>query len=327
MFSSFAQIPHALASIPRRYYRARSIFGGLLFALIVFVCTLGGAEDQLDANASAADSTDPTLVAVAPEAEQNQTAPEPPPEVLPPLYPEHFAYEDSLLQHHTPPRPGTQRKYIHWANHVHLLGFNNHLEEYLLNAHLAYVTNRSFVAYEYTWNPNFESEPYSEWFGRKIPSRVPESVLIGGWLGGVVRQDLSAEHEGTVWDTTPVSRPYFEETCPTEERVYLSVGEVMDTMMDEVLDVKRYPELAGKRIKEYSDGMQLLQAWKARLEKEDVRDVRCLELQKDSGHAFDFWCVLVLRLSTFFGASVGASSAVTAVSGHAGNGNDILILV
>lgn len=274
MFSAYA---HSLASIPRKYYRPRFVFGGLFLALLALLYTVSSQPDV---------NTHTTSIL---EVEQNDTAP--PPEVLPPLYPEYFAYEDTLIQHHTSLRPGTDRKYLHWANHVHLLGFNNHLEEYLLNAHLAYMTNRSFVFYEYTWNPNFENEPYSEWYGRKIPSRVPESVLLGGWLAGGVRQETTLDQGVAPWDTTPVSRPFYEQACPPEERVYIHAQEVMDMMMDEVLDVQRYPELAGKRIKEHADGMQLLQGWKARLDQDDVRDARCLEIRKDTGHAFDFWCV------------------------------------
>ncbi|KAJ2915588.1 hypothetical protein MD484_g4833, partial [Candolleomyces efflorescens] len=210
----------------------------------------------------------------------------------PPLYPEYFAYEDSLIQHHLPPPSSTQtqKRYIHYANHNYLLGFNNHLEEYLLNAHLAFLANRSFVAHEYTWNPNWEKEPFSEWNGRKIPSRVPESVVLGGWLGGAVRhyhRDApSEEGEEENVDLTPVSRPYYDSVCPVSERVYVNAQEVMDADLSEYVKDPGVGE--GQKVGQ-ADGVMVLKAWVERLNRDDVRDAKCVEVKRESGHAFDFW--------------------------------------
>ncbi|KAF6759363.1 hypothetical protein DFP72DRAFT_884953 [Ephemerocybe angulata] len=282
-------IPHHPSWIPRKYYRPRvitvAVLSMLLFVLLGSLkCISWAIPEDVDRMQLASGMS---LLRGAENPSSTRYDAQPAGEMLPPLYPEYFQYEESLFQHHAPAAPGTSQKFIHFANHVHLLGFNNHLEEYLLNAHLAYLTSRSFVFYEYTWNPNFENEPYSEWFGRKIPSRVPESVMLGGWLGGSTRQ---AVQESDEWDVTPVSRPYFERACPVEERVYIDVGEVMRSQISAFVDAKRYPEIVGKQVVS-GNGMQILQAWTARLQMDDVKDAKCVEFKKDTGHAFDMWLV------------------------------------
>lgn len=268
------------SSIPRIYHRPR-IIAATLFALVVvgLLVSSSGVTSTTQPVELGESTNSSTTVETAPDGKPLV------PEVLPPLYPDHYAYEASLIQHHTSPPAGTNKKFIYFNNHVLLLGFNNHLEEYLMSGHLAYLTNRSLVFHEYTWGTDADNEPYSEWYGRKIPSRIPESVLLGGWLGGTVRQSVQ-DHED--WDRTPVSRPYFESVCPAEERVYVHVNNVMDSPMETVVDVQKYPHLAGKRVRD-GDGLQLVQAWVGRLLQDDIRDARCVEFSKSTGQAFDFW--------------------------------------
>ncbi|KAJ2921775.1 hypothetical protein H1R20_g15319, partial [Candolleomyces eurysporus] len=132
-------------------------------------------------------------------------------------------------------------RYLHFANHNYLLGFNNHLGEYMLNAHLAFLANRSFVAHEYTWNSNWENEP-----------------------------------------------PYYESVCPLSDRVYINAWEVMNSYLSEYVDIRIYPDIEEKRVSE-GDGMMILKAWVERLSREDVRDAKCVEVKRESGHVFDLW--------------------------------------
>ena len=81
------------------------------------------------------------------------------------------------------------------------------MQEILLNAYLAYKTNRacvfpfsayircmielalSFVFYNYTWNDN-PNEDYADYAGKPIPSRVPLTALIRGELHTVSRSSV-----------------------------------------------------------------------------------------------------------------------------------------
>ncbi|EAU90099.2 hypothetical protein CC1G_08372 [Coprinopsis cinerea okayama7 len=228
---------------------------------------------------------------------------------LPPLYEEYFDYEESLPQNIV---SATRTKYIHFANHVHLLGFNNHLQELVLNAHLAYLSNRSFVFYEYVWSPAWEEgKLWSVWpegsgevevvgqqdggtrakgrivngagGGKIIPSRIPLSVFLGGWVGGGVR--VNATGKGEEDDLTPVSRPHFEDICPEQERFYIRANEVSDSPLSRYVNDGRS---GSKKVRE-STGEEIMKAWVARLGMQDVRDQRCVEIVKDTGQVFDFW--------------------------------------
>jgi len=217
------------------------------------------------------------------------------------------------------PEVKSQTKYIHFANHVHLLGFNNYLQELILNAQLAHLTNRSFVAYEYVWSPAWaEGQPWSVWpersgevkvveegkdeagddivlgeiingdgQGRIIPSRVPSSVLVGGWVGGAVRVNTTGK-DNRAEDLTPISRPHFEGLCPSNERFYINAGDVNEAPLVDYVPLDVDDPRRDRKVRE-SNGEERMRAWIARLGRGDVRNKRCVEIMKNTGQVFDIW--------------------------------------
>ncbi|TFK25160.1 hypothetical protein FA15DRAFT_668870 [Coprinopsis marcescibilis] len=237
----------------------------------------------------------------------------------PPLYEDYLEYEANLPQN-LPTE--TRSSYIHFANHVHLLGFNNHMQELLLNAHLAYLSNRSFVVYEYVWNPSWEEgELFSVWpentgswkngkvvvYGENeaemggertkvkaklIPSRIPSSALVGGWVGGHVRVNSTTD------GLTPISRARFNEICPPEKRFYIRVDEVNEAKLIDVVSLDNQVEFKAQLEREgklhtikvhEAPAEQIMHAWISRLKRDDVKNEKCVEIVKGSGQVFDIW--------------------------------------
>ncbi|CDO74834.1 hypothetical protein BN946_scf185022.g4 [Trametes cinnabarina] len=148
----------------------------------------------------------------------------PPPEIpaaLPPLYERYHQAELTLPQHGwQQPRPREHEKFLFVAG----CGWGNAMQELVLNAYMAYKSNRSyansarpvvgpssspsifsFVFANYTWNDN--GSPYSDYNGKKIPSLIPYSALIRGPIVG------GPYPPG---DRAPLSvhRDYFDHVCP-----------------------------------------------------------------------------------------------------------------
>ncbi|KLO05472.1 hypothetical protein SCHPADRAFT_911020 [Schizopora paradoxa] len=135
----------------------------------------------------------------------------------PPLYEKYEELELGLPQHNAalPFPEGSSGRFFYPANHIWGIGFNNVLQEHLLLAHLAYMANRTFVFDPYTWNwdPN---EPYGEYNGKLVPSRIPWHAFLQGPLVG------DSFPEG---DTHPraVRKEFFRQVCTNPEVVNSSV--------------------------------------------------------------------------------------------------------
>ena len=71
----------------------------------------------------------------------------------------------------------------------------------------------------------------------------------------------------------------------------LKVQEVMDADLSEYVDVQLYPGVGEGQKVGQADGVMVLKAWVERLNRDDVRDAKCVEVKRESGHAFDFWYV------------------------------------
>ncbi|KAF5346661.1 hypothetical protein D9758_013213 [Tetrapyrgos nigripes] len=141
---------------------------------------------------------------------------------LPPLYEKWIRYERSLPQHDwslsSPPPlfslgPGSERKkqtkYLFVANHAYGVGWGNVLQEMFLNAYLAFVFDN------YTWDKH-ESD-YSEFKGKKIPSRIPVSSMLSGFMiGDPFSQQSHLSQVGDNSDGIPpaISKEYFTKICP-----------------------------------------------------------------------------------------------------------------
>lgn len=172
------------------------------------------------------------------------------------------------------------------------IGFNNVLQEHLLLAQVAYLANwtcvfniefsaysdvdskyDSFVFDPYTWHwdPN---EPYGEYGGKPVPSRIPWHAFLQGNLEKYCYELFNDALEGPlVGDPFPegyihpraVRKEFFREICPQPEVINSSV--------------------VGIHFQEnYPAAMEITNAWVDYL---NTLDNPCIELNGWSPHIFD----------------------------------------
>ncbi|KAI0789483.1 hypothetical protein C8Q75DRAFT_878732 [Abortiporus biennis] len=147
---------------------------------------------------------------------------------LPPLYYDYhnreIAQSRQLLD--APYPNGRTGKYIFMANRVDNLGWGNAMQEFLLNAYLAYRIDRAHVFDNYTWNQY--GGVYTEKDGHLIPSRIPYSVFLQGPLvGGPWPENDPAPRS--------VVKEYWDEVCP--EKFVLNPRDV-DSKLDGEIPLK-----------------------------------------------------------------------------------------
>ncbi|KAI0327652.1 hypothetical protein GY45DRAFT_1256570 [Cubamyces sp. BRFM 1775] len=132
------------------------------------------------------------------------------------------------------------------------------MQEHLLNAHLAYMSNRAMVFDNYTWNRN--GSDYSDFNGHLIPSRIPLAALIRGPAAG---------GPFPPGDPAPraVVKEYFDQVCPPSERHVM--------MSDEVTSAWEEGIHAG----------MVLDAWVEKLK----HLPRCVEINEASAQIFSIW--------------------------------------
>lgn len=132
----------------------------------------------------------------------------------------------------------------------------------LMNAHLAYVSNRSYVFQDYVWKPEHVPFPRSEWL--EDPPRTPLSALIAGTVvGGPFGKGDRAPRSITL--------NWFDMICPHSERRIFRTG-----------DIK--PGLAWK------EGIEIFNTWVKLL---GEAPERCVEVQASGDDSFpqtfDLW--------------------------------------
>ncbi|KAI0829020.1 hypothetical protein BC628DRAFT_1315775 [Trametes gibbosa] len=128
------------------------------------------------------------------------------PSVYTPTYSEYHEAELRLPQHHWERKqPENNETFFFVAGHLTGLGWGNAWQEHLLNAYLAYVSGRTFVFGNYTWND--DGSIYTRYHGKLIPSQIPYSALIRGPLVG---EPLPSNGDVPI----AASRDYFEQVCP-----------------------------------------------------------------------------------------------------------------
>ncbi|THV05823.1 hypothetical protein K435DRAFT_789854 [Dendrothele bispora CBS 962.96] len=193
------------------------------------------------------------------------------PKQLPPLYEEWHEQEQKLPQHDLtlPPPEGRMSRFLFMGGHVHGLGWGNVLQEMVLNAHLAYLTKRSFVFYNYTWDTRESDYSY---YNEKtiIPSRVPVSVMLSGPLVG----GSFPEHDNHGFPRA-VSEAHFRSVCPKSRTRYLNAEEIKSGILN-------------KMEKSY-DGIGYLNGWVDYIRSEGIKEERCLEFEPGTGQLFDIW--------------------------------------
>ncbi|KZP13237.1 hypothetical protein FIBSPDRAFT_960782 [Athelia psychrophila] len=187
---------------------------------------------------------------------------------LPPLYEAYHAAERALPQHNPNARfpDGKDAKFFWVANHAQNQGWGNAMQEHLMNAFLAYETGRAFVFDNFTWDRDAPT-PYSNYNGKPIPARIPFSTMLAGPLMGAPFPPGSPIPRS-------VSREYYEKVCAEEKRVVIRTETV-------VSEWERFDKVVGAKV--------LFDKWVQRLEREDTRDARCVEVDMDSALVWEIW--------------------------------------
>ncbi|KAJ3936055.1 MAG: hypothetical protein NXY57DRAFT_932421 [Lentinula lateritia] len=186
-----------------------------------------------------------------------------PPE--PPTWTRLRQWEDNLPQHDLslPFPEGNTGRYVKFDNQIKMLGWNNVLNEVLMNAHLSYVSGRSYVFLDYYWKPEYYSWPKSQF--RSNPPRTPLNALISGPAAG------GPWDEG---DEAPraISERWYDIVCPYGERRFMNTREFKPPVWN-------------------SPGIDMLNHWSQVLRNAPER---CIEIQGDDEHdmfpqVFDLW--------------------------------------
>ncbi|KAI0245909.1 hypothetical protein BJV78DRAFT_229049 [Lactifluus subvellereus] len=150
---------------------------------------------------------------------------------------------------------GREGRYIRFSNQVWGLGWGNAMEEMLLNAHLAYLANRTYVFENYTWDKRVSGD-FSSFNGKKIPARVPLTALLSGPVAGDPFPPSA--------DATPAVVPeFFDEVCLN--RTIIHSQEINGPLWN-------------------ASAATILQAW---VEKLEQTEDRCVEINGYSGQIFD----------------------------------------
>ncbi|KAJ7247751.1 hypothetical protein C8J57DRAFT_1673558 [Mycena rebaudengoi] len=138
---------------------------------------------------------------------------------LPPTYRRFRHLEASLPQHslELPFPEGKNGRYVKFSNQANYIGWNNCFSDILLNAHLAYVSNRSYVFRDYIWHPSHYPWPRQKWL--ESNPRNPLTTIISGPIAG------GAFEPG---DSTPrsISEAWFDVVCPKERRRYINTRDL-----------------------------------------------------------------------------------------------------
>ncbi|KAI3621367.1 hypothetical protein WG66_014473 [Moniliophthora roreri] len=188
-----------------------------------------------------------------------------PPE--PPTWERLRKWEDELPQHNLEldfPEGKTGR-FVRFSNQVKRLGWNNALNEVLMNAHLAYVSERAYVFQDYYWKEDYYSWP--EWQFRSTPPVTPLNALIAGpAAGGPFEPNDPAPRA--------VSERFFDKVCPTSERRIIQAVDVKAAVWDK-------------------PGIDVLNHWAKILKEEPARCVEIVQPEEpgvdDFPQVFDLW--------------------------------------
>ncbi|GJE93721.1 O-fucosyltransferase family protein [Phanerochaete sordida] len=128
----------------------------------------------------------------------------------PPLFGKYHQAELAMPQHHVADPFANGKKYLWVENHVHGLGWGNHLQDLVFNAQLSYSAGRAFVFDNYTWNR--DGSIYSDFNGKLIPSQIPLSALITSPINGGPYFENDAKLRG-------IQREYWHKICPEPKLV------------------------------------------------------------------------------------------------------------
>ncbi|KAF5367310.1 hypothetical protein D9757_010109 [Collybiopsis confluens] len=182
----------------------------------------------------------------------------------PPTYEKLRKYESDLPQHSLdlPFPEGKKGRYVKFSNQVAMLGWNNVLNELLMNAHLAYESNRAYVFQDYIWQPAHYPWPKEE-FLEETP-RTPLNAIIGGPTAG---------GNWGPGDNAPrsISSKWFDVVCPYHERRFINTREVKSALGE-------------------SEGRKIFDTWRKLLLDAPEGCIEIVPAQEDTfPQSFDLW--------------------------------------
>ncbi|KAJ7247589.1 hypothetical protein C8J57DRAFT_1080775 [Mycena rebaudengoi] len=137
----------------------------------------------------------------------------------PPTYRRFRAQEASLPQHslELPYPEGKNGRYVKFSNQANWIGWNNCFGEVLMNAHLAYLSNRAYVFRDYLWPATHYPWPPNKWH-EDYPRNPLSSIVSGPVAGGPFEPGDPAPRA--------VSEAWFDVVCPPERRRYINTRDV-----------------------------------------------------------------------------------------------------
>ncbi|KAK7060401.1 hypothetical protein VNI00_001166 [Paramarasmius palmivorus] len=169
-----------------------------------------------------------------------------------PTYTKLKGWEDSLPQHNLelPFPEGAKGRYVRFSNEIQKLGWNNVFNERLLNAHLAYESNRAYVFQDYIWKREYY--PWSTWkIGGIFPHTPLNAIISGPTAGGSWEPGDSAPRS--------ISDKWFDIVCPKSERRIINTRDVKPAI-------------------QWADGITIFETWKKLLLEAPER---CIEVQPE----------------------------------------------
>ncbi|KAJ2915519.1 hypothetical protein MD484_g4907, partial [Candolleomyces efflorescens] len=156
---------------------------------------------------------------------------------VPPHYTDLRQQIYSLPQHnYSLPFPeGANGRYVKFSSQVRELGWNNVLNDVLMNAHLAYRSNRAYVFTDHEWL--MRHYPWPPEVAHEDPPLTPMAALMSGpavggeWPEGTKRQSQNQNQSTVVEVEAPpppraVSSTWFDLVCPPHKRRILNTSDV-----------------------------------------------------------------------------------------------------
>ncbi|KAF9564553.1 hypothetical protein CPC08DRAFT_748393 [Agrocybe pediades] len=155
---------------------------------------------------------------------------------VPPTWEKLWQYEKDLPQHNPdlPFPEGRHGRYVYFENQIQRLGWNNQLNEVLMNTWLAHRSKRAYVFHHYWWKHEYYPWPRAKARGGKFWGKWPPITPANALLAG--------PSVGGPWgpgDDAPrsVNVEYFNKVCPKSERRIINTNDVKPAIMWETGDV------------------------------------------------------------------------------------------
>ncbi|KZV75664.1 hypothetical protein PENSPDRAFT_571091 [Peniophora sp. CONT] len=132
---------------------------------------------------------------------------------MPPDYRAWHEFELALPQNNLelPYPQGKTGKYVRVSNHVTKLGWGNHIQEMIMNAHMSFESGRTFVFYNWTWEPNTRYH-YTTFGSHYSPARIPITAYVEGPIAGGAFPPQDDMSPAVSWE-------FFDQACPNPTKI------------------------------------------------------------------------------------------------------------